>query len=43
MGTWPVALTHLSAGAFGSADWQRCWALYQKKWNARAAAGALSH
>ena len=41
MGTWPVTLTHLSAGAFGSPEWQRCWALYQQKWSPRAAAGAL--
>ena len=38
MGTWPITLTHLSAGAFGSAEWQRCWALYQQKWSPRAAA-----
>ena len=41
MGTWPITLTHLSMGAFGSPEWQRCWALYQQKWNPRAAAGAL--
>jgi GT2 family glycosyltransferase len=37
MGTWPIALTHMSAGAFGSPDWRRCWTLYQKKWNPREA------
>ena len=41
MGTWPLTLTHLSAGAFGSTEWRRCWALYQQKWNPRAPAGAL--
>lgn len=36
MGTWPIALTHLSAGAFGSPGWRDGWALYEKKWNADA-------
>ena len=32
MGTWPISLTHLSAGAFGTQGWQDCWKLYQTKW-----------
>ena len=33
MGTWPISLTHLSRGAFGSPEWRRCWNLYQQKWS----------
>lgn len=32
LGTCTVALTHLSQDAFGSADWQRNFALYLEKW-----------
>jgi SAM-dependent methyltransferase len=32
-GTWPVALTHQSGGAFGSSEWQQKYVLYSEKWN----------
>lgn len=32
LGTWPVALTHQSGGAFGSAAWEAAWKLYLEKW-----------
>jgi hypothetical protein len=35
MATWPINLTHSSAGAFGSPEWRRCWGLYQQKWSPR--------
>lgn len=38
MGTWPIGLTHLSAGAFGTQSWQDCWKLYQQKWKIGSAA-----
>lgn len=41
MGTWPIDLTHLSAGAFHSPKWQHCWNLYQKKWIGRGAYAKL--
>ncbi len=31
LGTWPVAVTHASAGAFGGASWQDAWQKYQAK------------
>jgi hypothetical protein len=37
MGTWPISLAHMSAGAFSSPEWKRCWGLYQQKWNASSA------
>ena len=42
MGTWPLAITHLSSGVFGSPNWQRCWGLYQKKWNGQGAEAKLN-
>ncbi|GAB4202832.1 MAG: hypothetical protein Fur0019_01200 [Tibeticola sp.] len=32
LGTWPVALTHQSGDAFGSAAWEAAWKLYLEKW-----------
>jgi predicted O-linked N-acetylglucosamine transferase (SPINDLY family) len=32
LGTWPIAITHASGGAFGSNEWKRCRDLYFKKW-----------
>lgn len=32
LGTWPVKLTHQSAGAFGSEAWQKQYANYLNKW-----------
>ncbi len=32
IGTWPIAVTHDSAGKFGSAAWQASLALYRQKW-----------
>jgi hypothetical protein len=32
LGTWPIALTHASGGAFGSPDWQDALELYRLKW-----------
>lgn len=32
VGTWPIAVTHASGGAFGSAAWNRSLALYREKW-----------
>lgn len=42
MGTWPIKITHMSEGVFGSSEWRRCWGLYQEKWSPRGAAGALT-
>jgi len=42
MGTWPIAITHLSKGAFGSPQWQHSWKLYQEKWVAQGAGAKLS-
>jgi predicted O-linked N-acetylglucosamine transferase (SPINDLY family) len=33
LGTWPVALTHQSAGAYGSQGWRDKYQLYLDKWN----------
>lgn len=33
VGTWPIAVTHQSAGGFGSESWTQAQALYQKKWS----------
>ena len=41
MGTWPIAITHLSEGAFGTPQWQRCWNLYQEKWRTQGAGAKL--
>jgi glycosyltransferase involved in cell wall biosynthesis len=41
MGTWPIAITHLSEGAFGTPQWQRCWNLYQEKWRTQGAGTKL--
>ncbi len=32
LGTWPVALTHQSGGAFGTPSWEQALALYRRKW-----------
>jgi hypothetical protein len=32
VGTWPIAVTHGSGGAFGSASWQHGLELYREKW-----------
>lgn len=32
LGTWPVALLHVSAGSFGSPSWLGMWAHYRAKW-----------
>jgi GT2 family glycosyltransferase len=32
VGTWPIAITHKSAGAFGSAQWTQALAVYKAKW-----------
>jgi hypothetical protein len=36
VGTWPIAVTHASGGAFGSPAWNRSLALYREKWPAAA-------
>jgi GT2 family glycosyltransferase len=32
LGTWPICLTHQSAGSFGSPAWREMQRLYAKKW-----------
>ena len=32
LGTWPVAVTHQSGGAFGSPQWSQLLRAYQQKW-----------
>ncbi len=32
IGTWPIAITHASGGAFGSVEWQQAYADYLAKW-----------
>ncbi len=32
LGTWPIAVTHQSAGVFGSASWHEAKAVYFDKW-----------
>jgi GT2 family glycosyltransferase len=32
LGTWPLALTHQSAGAFNSPAWRESWRVYLEKW-----------
>ncbi len=32
IGTWPIAITHQSKGAFGSPEWRQALALYRTKW-----------
>jgi GT2 family glycosyltransferase len=32
LGTWPIAITHASGGAFGSAQWSKERRVYFKKW-----------
>jgi hypothetical protein len=32
LGTWPIAVTHASGGAYGSPDWQATKTLYDLKW-----------
>lgn len=38
LGTWPVALTHQSGGAFGTPGWQAGREAYLRKWEAIVAA-----
>jgi GT2 family glycosyltransferase len=33
LGTWPIAVTHASGGAFGTLEWMRYRELYFMKWN----------
>lgn len=33
LGTWTIAMTHQSGGAFGSAAWNESFLGYQKKWS----------
>ncbi len=32
VGTWPIAVTHVSSGAFGTPAWKRGLELYREKW-----------
>jgi GT2 family glycosyltransferase len=32
LGTWPIAMTHQSGGAFGSPSWHAAYASYLEKW-----------
>jgi GT2 family glycosyltransferase len=32
IGTWPIAVTHASGGAFGSPEWREALGLYREKW-----------
>jgi len=32
VGTWPIAITHKSGGAFGSAQWTQALSVYKAKW-----------
>lgn len=32
LGTWTIAMTHQSGGAFGAAAWNEAFVCYQKKW-----------
>ena len=36
VGTWPIGVTHVSGGAFGSAPWKKARELYRKKWSEAA-------
>jgi GT2 family glycosyltransferase len=36
VGTWPIAVTHTSPGAFGTSGWQEGLKLYRDKWGAIA-------
>ena len=33
LGTWPIAITHASGGAFGSPKWEEARKLFQRKWS----------
>ncbi len=33
LGTWPIAITHQSGGAFGSPQWRDALTMYKKKWS----------
>jgi GT2 family glycosyltransferase len=39
VGTWPIAVTHASGGAFGTPAWKRSLALYREKWPVAAETG----
>ena len=32
VGTWPISITHVSRGSFGTDSWRRGFKLYRKKW-----------
>jgi hypothetical protein len=32
LGTWPLAITHQSGGAFGGQEWEQMYVLYLEKW-----------
>ena len=32
LGTWPIAVTHSSGGAFGTPEWRQALAAYREKW-----------
>lgn len=42
LGTWSVALTHQSAGAFGSKHWREKYAIYLNKWEAASGQSSKS-
>jgi GT2 family glycosyltransferase len=33
LGTWPIAITHQSGGAFGTPAWKEALAIYRNKWS----------
>jgi GT2 family glycosyltransferase len=39
LGTWPICVTHQSAGAYGTPAWQSGYATYLDKWERAEAAG----
>lgn len=38
LGTWPIAVTHQSDGAFGDAHWRQLYEVYVQKWGDQAPA-----
>jgi GT2 family glycosyltransferase len=42
VGTWPIAVTHVSGGGFNSPEWNQGLELYRKKWASKAQASATS-
>jgi predicted O-linked N-acetylglucosamine transferase (SPINDLY family) len=43
IGTWPLAITHQSPGAYSSSRWQELYAVYQQKWPEPQASAAPEH